>query len=48
MLNDEMVLCNGKTGEKLTPNQIGIPGGLLFDQCKECYINDEIDERDLI
>jgi thymidine kinase len=46
-LNNEMVMCNEK-GEKFTPNDIGIPGGLLWDRCKECGINDEIDESDLI
>lgn len=44
-LNGEMVLINQKTGEKMTPSEIGIPGGLLFDQCKECGINDGIDEN---
>ena len=38
-LNDTMILCDEKTGEKSTPNEIGIPGGLLWDQVKECGIN---------
>lgn len=39
VLNDEMVMCDGKTGEKMTPHEIGIPGGLLWDDCKECGVN---------
>lgn len=43
-LNDTTILCDEKTGEKQTPDEIGIPGGLLWDQCKECGINYGNDE----
>jgi len=46
--NDEKEYINVKTGEKQTANQIGLPLSLLWDQCKECGINDDIDEDDYV
>lgn len=40
-LNSTVVLEDMKTGEKNTADELGLPiGGLLFDMCKECGIND--------
>ena len=35
---------NEKTGEIQTANEIGIPLGLLWDQCKECGVNEYYEE----
>ena len=36
-----------KTGKIFTANEAGVSLSLLWDGCKECYINDEIDESEL-
>ena len=38
-LNESKVYVNCRTGEKQTANEIGLPLGLLWDQCKECDVN---------
>ena len=43
----EMVLKDMKTGEETRGDELPFPVSLLFDQCKECGINDDIDEEDL-
>ena len=43
----EMELTDMKTGEKTKGCDLPFPVSLLFDQCKECGINDDIDEEDL-
>ena len=40
----EKTITNMKTGEKFSPSEMLITIGLLWDQCKECGINDNFDE----
>ena len=46
-LNKEKKWTNTQTGEIETGDEIGLPMSLLWDQCKECGIDDDIDEDDL-
>lgn len=46
-LEQEMVLTDMKTGEKTKGCNLPFPVSLLWDQCKMCGINDDIDEEDL-
>ena len=39
---------NDKTGQKQTANEIGLPMSLLWDQCKECGLNYDKDEMDVV
>jgi len=38
-INSGRVLIDRETGETITGDSMGIPIGLLWDQCKECNIN---------
>lgn len=40
-LNQDVQWTNCRTGEIETAEEIGIPMSLLWDQCKECGINEE-------
>ena len=42
----EMILKDMKTGEESKGDELPFPVSLLFDQCKECHINDDYDEED--
>jgi hypothetical protein len=44
-VNETSIVKNVKTGEESTGHQLGIPIGLLWDQCKSCGIND-VDEEE--
>ena len=45
-IETEMVFIDEKTGEKSMGNELPFPCSLLWDQCKECGINNDIDEED--
>lgn len=47
-LEKEMVFKDMKTDEEKTGDELPFPVSLLFDQCKECGINDNIDENELL
>lgn len=47
-LEREMVLKDMDTGEETTGDELPFPVSLLWDQCKECRINDDIDEDELL
>lgn len=41
-LNKESCFIDEKTGEEFTAKELGLPiGGLLWDSCKECGVNDD-------
>ena len=45
-LEKEMEYTDMDTGKKTMGNDLPFPVSLLFDQCKECHINDDVDEED--
>ena len=45
---EEMEFTDMETGEKKKGNELPFPCSLLWDACKECGINDDIDEEDLL
>ncbi len=45
-INKKTEWKNNKTGETKTAREIGLPMSLLWDGCKECEINDEINEEE--
>ena len=47
-LEQEMELTDMETGETTKGSDLPFPVSLLWDQCKECGINDEIDDEDLV
>ena len=47
-INDEAVMEDMKTGETARARDIGLNVGLLWDQCKECDVDTEIDEEDIV
>jgi len=44
-LSKEMTLMNTKIGEQSRGDELPFPTSLLWDQCKECGINDEEPEE---
>lgn len=43
-IEKEMVLKDMETGEETTGDELPFPVSLLFDQCKECGINEDDEE----
>ena len=46
-LEKELTYTDVKTGEKTMGVDLPFPVSLLWDQCKMCHINDDIEEEDL-
>lgn len=44
-LSKEMIFMDMQTNEEVMGDDLPFPAGLLWDQCKECGINDRIDEQ---
>ena len=47
-ISKEMIIEDVKTGKKTTGDKLPFPVSLLWDQCKECNINKNDDENNII